>query len=137
MAEQPVGKTSMLSSAIFRTFQIRCCQFPYGLHLLVHYCLYYRINVHFFVLEFYNFPCCFQPLVKATILQWTLEYDVVYMRSPERGQIWQNMAATLKFSSAAKIQRNCKSRAVRHRYTLLTSKQKQKLRDEEKASKIE
>ena len=39
------------------------------------------------------------------------------MRSPDRGQIWENIAAALGFT--------------------LTSKQKQKLRDEEKASKIE
>ena len=88
-----------------------------------------------FIEKFYNFPCCFQPLVKATILQWTLEHDVV-MRSTERGQIWQNIAATLNSLQQLK---SCitASRAVQDRYTLLTSKQKQKLCDEEKACKIE
>ena len=36
MAEQPVGKTSKLSSAIFETCYIRCSSFPDGLSLLVH-----------------------------------------------------------------------------------------------------
>ena len=45
--------------------------------------------------------------------------------------------SSTEFSSAAEILSNCKSRAVRDRFLLLTSKQKQKLRDEEKASRIE
>ena len=135
MADKPVRKTSQLSSAIFRTFQIRCCQCPYSLCLLIHYRLCYRINVYFFVEKFYNFPCCFQPLVKPTILQWTLEHDLV-MRSTERGQIWWNIAATLNSLQQPKSSVTA-SRAVRERYTHLTSKQKQKLCDEEEASNIE
>ena len=54
MADQPVEKTSKLSSAIFGTFLFRCCSFPYGVCLLVHSRLYYRINVHFFVLNLIN-----------------------------------------------------------------------------------
>ena len=65
-----------------------------------------------------------------------LENDVD-MRSPERGQIWENITAALNSIQQPKFKRNCKSRDVRDRYTLLTSKQKQNLRDEEKASKIE
>ena len=51
------GSTSRkdkLSSAIFGTFLFRCCSFPYGVCLLVHSRLYYRINVHFFVLNLIN-----------------------------------------------------------------------------------
>ena len=48
----------------------------------------------FFVLRFNNFPCCFYPVVKATIFQWTLEHDVA-MRSPERGQVCENIVAAL------------------------------------------
>ena len=86
-ADQPVKKTSKLSSAIFGTFLFRCCSFPYGVCLLVHSRLYYRINVHFFVLNLINSIICyvfFKPVVKATMFQWTLEHDVA-MRSPERG----------------------------------------------------
>ena len=89
----------------------------------------------FFRRKILQFPMLFQPLVKATILQWTLEHDVV-MRSTERGQIWQNIAATLSSLQQPKSSLTA-SRAVRDRYTLLTSKQKQKLCAEEKASKIE
>ena len=45
-------------------------------------------------------------------------------------------SSSTEFPSAIEIKSNCKSRAVRDRYSLLTSKQKQKLRDEEKASAI-
>ena len=38
------------------------------------------------------------------------------------------------FSSAAEIKGNCKSGAVRDRYSLLISKPKQKLRDEQKSN---
>ena len=31
---------------------------------------------------------------KGTFFQWTLEHDVV-RRSPERGQIWENIVAAL------------------------------------------
>ena len=31
---------------------------------------------------------------KGNYFQWTLEHDVV-MRSPKRGQIWENIAAAL------------------------------------------
>ena len=51
IAEQPVGKTSKLSSAIFRTCYFRCSSFPDSLCLLVHFRLYYGINVHFIVLK--------------------------------------------------------------------------------------
>ena len=42
-----------------------------------------------------------------------------------------------EFSSAAEIYSSYKSRAVRDLYSLLTSKQNQKLRDKQKASRIE
>ena len=58
MAEQPVGKTSKLSSAVFQTCYIRRSSFPDGLSLLVHFRLYYGINVHFFRTKI-NSPCCF------------------------------------------------------------------------------
>ena len=32
--------------------------------------------------------------LKATIFQWTLEHDVA-MRSPERGQVWDNIVTAL------------------------------------------
>ena len=59
------------------------------------------------------------------------------MRSPEReDKYMEEHCSSTEFSSAAEIKRNCKSKAVRDRYTLLTSKQKQKLCDEEKPSII-
>ena len=72
---------------------------------------------------------------KGTFLQWTLEHDVA-RRSPERGQKGEHCSST-EFSSAAEVYSKCKSRAVRDWYSLLTSKPKQKLPDEEKASRIE
>ena len=57
------------------------------------------------------------------------------MSGYEESQEWTNMGehcSNTEFSSAAEtVQRNCKSKAVRDRYSILTSKQKQKLRDEE------
>ena len=55
------------------------------------------------------------------------------MRSLERGQIRENNAALNSLQQPS----NCRSRAVRDLYSLLTSKQNQKLRDKEKASRIE
>ena len=55
--------------------------------------------------------------------------------SPERGQVWDNVAAHLNSLQQPKFR--VTARAFRDRYTLLTSRQKQKLRDEEKASGIE
>ena len=58
------------------------------------------------------------------------------MRSPERGKIWEKIAVALdsfqqpKFSVTANQQ-------LFEIGTLLTSKQKQKLREEDKAFKIE
>ena len=40
--------------------------------------------------------------------------------------------SSTEFSSAAEIYSNCKSRAVGDQYSLVTSQQKQKLRNEEK-----
>ena len=51
----------------------------------------------------------FKLLVKATIFQWTLEHDVA-MRSPERGQVWENIVAALnslqqpKFRATASLE---------------------------------
>ena len=48
IGEQPVVRTSALSSISSEPVtEIRCCSFPEGLCLLVHFRLYYRINVHF------------------------------------------------------------------------------------------
>lgn len=57
------------------------------------------------------------------------------VRSPERGQVWDSIAAHLNSLNQPKFK--VTGRAVRDRYTLLTSRHKQKLRDEEKASGIE
>ena len=65
-----------------------------------------------------------------------LENDVD-MRSPERGQIWENITAALNSIQQPKFSVTASQETVRDRYTLLTSKQKQNLRDEEKASNIE
>ena len=65
------------------------------------------------------------------------------MRSPERGQIWDNIAAALNSLQQPKLRVTaslaCEQALLfgRDQYSLLTSKQKQKLRDEEKASRIE
>ena len=67
--------------------------------------------------------------------QWTPEHDVV-MRSPDRGQIWENIAAALNSLQQPKFRVTASQELFEIGITL-TSKQKQKLRDEEKASKIE
>ena len=67
------------------------------------------------------------------------------MRSPERGQTWDNIAAALNSLQQPKLRVTaslaCEQALlfgrVRDEYSLLTSKQKQKLRDEEEASRIE
>ena len=58
------------------------------------------------------------------------------MRSPERGKIWENIAAKLNSFQQPKFSVTA-SQELFEIGTLLTSKQKQKLREEEKASKIE
>ena len=57
------------------------------------------------------------------------------VRSPERRQVWDSIAAHLNSLNQPKFR--VTGRAVSDRYTLLTSRHKQKLRDEEKASGIE
>ena len=48
-------------------------------------------------------PILFDQSLKATIFQWTqLEHDVV-MRSPERGQIWENIVAALNSLQQPKL----------------------------------
>ena len=108
-------KDNKISSAMLRTGrEIRCNSFLDGLCLLVHFRLYYRTIVHFIVLNLIFSHVVFNYF-------WlTREQDVRGYEEP----------------SAIDIKSNCKSRAVRDRYSLLTSKQKQKLRDEEKASTI-
>ena len=71
----------------------------------------------------------------AINFQWTLEHDVV-MRSPERGQIWENIVVALNSFQQPKFSVTA-SQELFEIGTLLTSKQKQKLREEEKVSKIE
>ena len=39
---------------------------------------------------------------KGNYFQWTLEHDVV-MRSPKRGQIWENIAAALNSLQQSKF----------------------------------
>jgi len=55
-------------------------------------------------------------------------------RSPERGKVWEAIAQRLNAIDQPKFR--VSARAVRDRYSLLTAKQAQKLRDEEKASGI-
>ena len=55
-------------------------------------------------------------------------------RSPERGKVWEAIAQRLNAINQPKFR--VSARAVRDRYSLLTAKQAQKLRDEEKASGI-
>ena len=57
------------------------------------------------------------------------------VRSPERGQVWDSIATHLNSLNQPKFR--VTGRAVRDRYTLLTSRHKQKLRDKEKASGIQ
>ena len=60
-------------------------------------------------------------------LQWTPEQvERGYEEPWERISMGEHCSST-EFSSAAEIKSNCKSRAVRDRYSLLTSKQKQNL----------
>ena len=74
---------------------------------------------------------------KGDYFRWTPRQDVRGYEEPwERTNMGKHCSST-ESSSAGKIWSNCKSRAVRDRYSLLTSKQKQKLRDKEKASTIE
>ena len=77
----------------------------------------------------------FIAVSKGNYFQWTPEYDVV-MRSPDRRQIWENIAAALNSLKQPKFRVTASQDRSRSGFTL-TSKQKQKLRDEEKASKIE
>ena len=58
------------------------------------------------------------------------------MRSPERGQIWENIVAALNSLQQPKFSLTA-NQELFEIGTLLTSKQKQKLREEDKASKIE
>jgi len=58
------------------------------------------------------------------------------MRSPERGKIWENIAAVLNSFQQPKFSVTA-SQELFEIGTLSTSKQKQKLREEEKSSKIE
>ena len=55
-------------------------------------------------------------------------------RSPERGKIWEAISQRVNAIDQPKFR--VSARPVRHRYSLLTAKQAQKLRDEEKASGI-
>ena len=57
------------------------------------------------------------------------------MRSPETGQIWENIVAALNSFQQPKFGVTA-SQELFEIGTLLTSKQKQKLREEEKSSKI-
>ncbi|XP_068674873.1 uncharacterized protein [Montipora foliosa] len=79
--------------------------------------------------------------------QWSSEHDVIMCRevlvsepfnfkprSPERGKVWDAIAQRLNAIDQPKFR--VSARAVRDRYSLLTAKQAQKLRDEEKASGI-
>ena len=55
---------------------------------------------------------------KGNYFQWTLEHDVV-MRSPDRGQIWENIAAALNSLQQSKFRVTAsQDRAVRHRDSL-------------------
>ena len=70
---------------------------------------------------------------KGNYFQWTqLEHDVV-MRSPERGQIWENIVAALNSLQQPKFIVNASQELfeiVIHFYWLKKQKTKQKLRDE-------
>ena len=68
---------------------------------------------------------------KGNYFQWTPEHDVV-MRSPGRGQIWENIAATLNSLQQPKFRLTASQELF-----AIGIHFKQKLRDEEKASKIE
>ena len=74
---------------------------------------------------------------KGNYFRWTPEQDVRGYEEPrERTNMGEHCSST-EFSSVGEIWSNCKSRAVRDLYSLLTSKLKQKLRHKGKASTIE
>ena len=58
------------------------------------------------------------------------------MRSPERGQVWENIVAALNSLQQPKFSLTASQELFEIGIQVYNAKQKQKLRDEEKASTI-
>ena len=85
---------------------------------------------------------------RTKFFQWTYDHDVIMcrevllsepykfkLRSPERGQLWDKIAQNLNVIDQPVFR--VTARSVRDRFSLLSTKQAQKLREEEKASGID
>ena len=73
----------------------------------------------------------FLTAIKSNYFHLTPEHDVI-MRSSEREQIWENIAASLNSLQQAKF----RVTASQELFEIGIKKQKQKHRDEEKVSRI-